>query len=70
MNSADKINSTDFLLTSDVAHRLSVSGQTVLLWARTGKLSTIRVGNRGTRLFRLSDVERLKVKRQSRKGKG
>ena len=57
---------TDFLLTSDVAQWLGVAGQTVILWERTGKLPAIRVGSRGTRLFRRDDVERLKDKRQHR----
>ena len=69
MKSVDKSTNTDFLLTSDVAHELGVAGQTVLSWARAGKLPAIRVGSRGTRLFQRADVERLKVERQTRKGK-
>lgn len=59
MNCVGRLNGTDFLPTSDVPHGLGVAEQTVLLWARTDKLPSIRVGHQGTRVFRRDDVERI-----------
>jgi DNA-binding transcriptional MerR regulator len=51
-----------FLMTSSVAREFGVSSQAIILWEKTGKLSAIRT-ERGVRLFRRSEVERLKRER-------
>jgi excisionase family DNA binding protein len=54
----------DFLMTSDAARELGIAKETVLFWERTGKLPAIRTQN-GRRLFRRSDIERLKREREA-----
>jgi excisionase family DNA binding protein len=59
----------DFLMTSDAARELGVARETVLLWERTGRLPAIRTQN-GRRLFRRSDVERVKREREAKVNTG
>lgn len=47
------------LRTGDVARLLNVHTNTVRRWSRTGILKTYRLGPRGDRRFRRSDVQRL-----------
>lgn len=56
----------DLLLTSDAARQLEISGQMVIRLESTGKLAAIRTTN-GTRLFRRSDVEKLKEERDQKR---
>jgi excisionase family DNA binding protein len=52
----------EFLMTSSAARALGVSKETVLLWERQGKLPALKTDN-GRRLFRRSDVDRLRQQR-------
>jgi excisionase family DNA binding protein len=54
----------EVLMTSDVAREMGVTAQTVIYWERTGQLPAIRIGARGTRLFRRSDVLAFKARRR------
>ena len=47
------------LTTSDVARLLNVHPNTVRRWSKLGLLKTYRVGPRGDRRFRRSDVQSL-----------
>ncbi len=49
-----------FLMASDVGQILNRSAATIRFYERSGRLPAIRTVN-GTRLFRLSDVERLRT---------
>jgi excisionase family DNA binding protein len=50
----------DLLLsTGDVAHLLGIHANTVRRWSRNGILKTFRVGPRGDRRFRQTDVFKL-----------
>ena len=50
---------TDTLLTSEAARVLQRSAQGVRYLEDVGRLTSIRVGGRGIRLYRRQDVERL-----------
>ena len=63
---SDDHQADDLLMTSDVSRQLLVSGQRVIQLNREGKLPAIRTAN-GTRLFRRSDVERLKAERAEKR---
>ena len=64
-----KANAQDneFLTTSPTAREFEVSPQTVIEWERKGILSAIKTAN-GLRLFRRSDIEKLKQARNAKRG--
>lgn len=49
---------TDFILTTEAAHVLGVSPDTVRAWERLGRLPALRTAG-GVRLFNRLDVEQL-----------
>lgn len=58
-----------FLLSADVAHLLKVTPATVRHWARKGDLEVAEETAGGVRLFRRSDVERLREARRPKSGR-
>lgn len=54
----------DLLFTSEAARILAVSGETVRLWERTGRLRAVKIGA-GIRVFERSEIERLAADRRS-----
>ncbi len=65
MQNADK-HDNEFLMTTETARELKVAPQTVIQWERSGKLPAVKTTN-GRRLFRRSDVERVKREREARR---
>jgi len=55
-----------FITSAPAARQLEVSSQTVINWQKSGKLPAIKTSN-GVRLFRRSDIERLKSERAEAK---
>jgi excisionase family DNA binding protein len=53
----------DPILTTEAAHILAVSAETVRLWERAGRLPALRTSG-GVRLFDRRDVERLARERR------
>ncbi len=53
----------DFILTTEAAHVLGVSPETVRAWERLGRLPALKTA-RGVRLFDRLDVERLACERR------
>lgn len=55
-----KYMSEESLITiKQAAKKLSVHTETLRRWDRLGKLKAVRLGNRGDRRYRLSDIEKL-----------
>lgn len=54
-----------FLETGDIAKALSVVTATVRQWIRAGQLRPFAITSRGTNLFRMQDLQRLKRRRES-----
>ena len=55
----DGISHTDLLAIGEAAMRLSVHPNTVRRWTALGILNAYRIGSRGDRRFRPSDIDRL-----------
>ena len=51
-------------MTSGAAREIGVAKETILLWERKGKLPALRTDN-GRRLFKRSDVERIRRARDA-----
>jgi excisionase family DNA binding protein len=60
---------TDPISTTEAAHILLVSAETVRQWADTGRLPATRTGS-GMRLFDRADVERLARERRATVAEG
>lgn len=54
----------NLLFTSEAARILSVSGETVRLWERTGRLHARKIGA-GIRVFERDEIERLAADRRA-----
>jgi DNA-binding transcriptional MerR regulator len=66
MQQVKDLASDIFIMSAAAARELEVSSQTIINWEKTGKLAAIKTAN-GVRLFRRSDIERMKTVRAEEK---